>query len=61
MLREQHDLSDMRGVVGHLAVDGFKDRVCFAAYSYGLRQILGRERANRRKDAIPAILPPGRD
>src|SRR5258705_6609898 len=57
MLSQEYDLANVIGIVHQLAVDGLNNRVLFAANQNLLSQILGAQRLERAKDALPTAMP----
>jgi len=54
---EEHDLTDVVGVVTELALDRLGDAVRLAADRDGLLEIGGGERFERRVEGGPAVIP----
>src|SRR5579871_2267080 len=58
MFRAQHDLSNMRGVMRDLAVNGLQNSVSFAANGDGAHHIFSLQGIDCLEDARPATFPP---
>src|ERR1022692_1994981 len=57
MFGEKNNLSAMVGIVGHLTIDRLHDRMRFAPYGDRAREIGVRQRFERGKQAVPALIP----
>ena len=61
MLRQKHNLPDVRGIVRDLPVDGLQHGVRLAADGHGAHHIFRLERVDRAQHASPAFFPPLHD
>jgi hypothetical protein len=59
VLGQEHDLTDVLGVVHELAVDGLERAMSLAPHGNGAREILRRQAADRLEREAPALLPAG--
>ena len=57
MLGQKHDLPDVRGVMGDLAVDGLQHGMRLAADRDRSHHVVRPEIRDRAEDALPALLP----